>query len=114
MPPWQAHPHCPTEARNQLEEIVQALPEAYLQPPQKDEEFDSHESCFQRLQGYALSQGFAVVKVSGGVNSKRVRYRYQCIHHGKETRNTRRLEPHVERGAEGKPITQRQREATHI
>jgi uncharacterized Fe-S cluster-containing radical SAM superfamily protein len=46
----------------------------YLKPPQKDEEFDSHESCVRRLQEYALSQGFAVVKVSGGVNLKRARY----------------------------------------
>ena len=110
---WQAHPQCPPEARNQLEKLVQALPAAYLKAPQKGEEFGSHESCIRRLQGYALSQGFAVVKVSGGINSKSARYRYKCIHHSKETRNSRQLELHVERDTEGRPTTQRQRESTH-
>jgi hypothetical protein len=105
MSPWQAHPHYPPEARNQLEKIVQALPEAYLKPPQKGEEFDSHESCIRRLQGYALSQGFAVVKTSGGINSKNARCQYKCIHHGKKTRNYRQLELHVERDTEGRPTT---------
>ncbi|KAF7505209.1 hypothetical protein GJ744_001138 [Endocarpon pusillum] len=113
MATWQAHPHCPPEAQNRLKKIVQALPEAYLEPPQKREEFDGHESCIRRLQGYALSRGFAVVKVSGGINSKRAHYQYKCIHHGKETRNHRQLELHVERDADGKPTTKRQRESTH-
>jgi hypothetical protein len=86
---WQAHPRCPPEARNQLEKVVQALPEAYLKPPQVGEKFESSESCIRRLQGYALSQEFAVVKISDGVNLKRARYRYQCIHYDKETRNSR-------------------------
>ena len=114
MAPWQAHPLCPDEARNKLENAVQALPEAYLIPPQKGEEFKDSDSCIRRLQGYALSQGFAVVKVSGGPNQKIPRYQYKCVHHGKETRNYRELEAHVERDPVSKKlITKRQREGTH-
>ncbi|KAF7503405.1 hypothetical protein GJ744_009713 [Endocarpon pusillum] len=110
---WQAHPLCPPEARNRLQDIVQGLPEAYLLPPQTGEEFENPESCLRRLQGYALSKGFAVIKVSGSTDSKRVRIQYRCIHHGKQTQNNRRLELHVERDSEGRTITQRQRESTH-
>ena len=102
--PWQAHPLCPPEARNRLRNIVEALPEAYLLPPQAGEEFGSPESCMRRLQGYALSKGFAVVKVSGSTDSKRVRIQYCCIHHSKETKNNRRLERYVEYDSEGKAV----------
>jgi hypothetical protein len=111
--PWQAHPLCPGEARNRLQNIVEALPEAYLSPPQKEEEFESSESCLRRLQGYALTKSFAVVKVSSSTDSKRVRIQYRCIHYGKETENKRQLKRHVERDSEGKPTTQRQRKGTH-
>jgi hypothetical protein len=113
MTPWQAHSLCPPEARNRLETIVQALPEAYLSPPQAGEEFESAESCIRRLQGYALSKGFAVVKVSGSADLKRVRIQYRCVHHGNETKNNRRLERHIQYDSEGKPISKRQRESTH-
>jgi uncharacterized Fe-S cluster-containing radical SAM superfamily protein len=73
MTPWQAHPLCPPEARNRLENIVEALPKAYLSSPQAGEEFESPESCIRRLQGYALSKGFAIVKVSGSTDLKRMR-----------------------------------------
>jgi hypothetical protein len=112
MNTWQAHPLCPPEARDKLKDIVKALPEAYLLPPQADEEYESPESCMRRLQGYALTKGFAVVKVSGSTNSKRARIRYGCIHRGTETRNKRGLKRHVERDLMGKPITKRQREGT--
>jgi hypothetical protein len=104
---WQAHPQCPTDARNKLQNIVQALPAAYLSPPQDGEEFDGEDSCIRRLQGYALSKGFAVVKTSGSASSssKRVRVQFRCIHHGVETKNNRQLELHVERDSEGKILT---------
>jgi hypothetical protein len=63
------------------------------------------ESCLCRLQGYALTKGFAVVKVSGSTDSKRVRIQYRCIHYGKETENKRQLERYIERDSESKPTT---------
>jgi hypothetical protein len=102
---WQAHPLCLREARNRLQNIVEALPEAYLSPLQAGEEFESSESCLRRLQRYTLTKGFAVVKVSGSTDFKYVRIQYRCIHHGKETENKRQLERYIERDLKGKPTT---------
>ena len=113
MSSWQAHPHCPSDARAKLEKAVQALPEAYLAPLCKNEEFETPEACLRRLQGYALSQGFAVVQKSGSMKQKRPRFQYKCIHHGKETQNNRQLELHVERDTEGNLITRRKRDGTY-
>jgi hypothetical protein len=49
MSSWQAHPHCPSDARAKLEKAVQALPEVYLAPLCKGEEFESPETCLRRL-----------------------------------------------------------------
>jgi hypothetical protein len=111
---WQAHPLCPPEARNRLETIIQALPEAYLSPPQAGEEFESAESCIRRLQGYALSKGFAVVKVSGSTDLKRVRIQYRCVYHGNKTKNNRRLKRHIQYNPESKSISKRQHKSTYI
>lgn len=65
--------------------------------PQKDEDFESSRNCFRRLQGYALSQGFAVVPKSGRMKQKSPLLHLKCMHHGKEMRNDRQLELHIER-----------------
>jgi hypothetical protein len=70
---WRAHPDCPPGVRKKLENAVQALPAKYLEPLQGGEEFESPEACLRRLQEYALSKGFAVVKASGSLQSKRPR-----------------------------------------
>jgi hypothetical protein len=67
MSSWQAYPHCPSDTRVKLEKAVQALPEVYLAPLCKGEEFESPETCLRRLQGYTLSQRFAVVQKSGSL-----------------------------------------------
>jgi hypothetical protein len=61
MSSWQAHPHCPSDARAELEKAVQALLEAYLALLCRRKEFESPETCLRRLQEYALSQEIAVV-----------------------------------------------------
>jgi hypothetical protein len=85
MNAWQAHPLCPPEARDMLKKLVEALSEGYLLPPQEGEEFESPESYIRRLQGYALIKGFTVIKISGSLDSKRVRIQYRYIHRNKET-----------------------------
>ena len=109
---WRADPACPAAIRNKLERVVQALPAEYLASPRNGEEFTSAEACLRRLQGYALSEGFAVVKAAGSLRSKRPRIQYKCIHHGKDTRNTRHLEDHRQQDSEDTIITRRKREAT--
>jgi hypothetical protein len=65
------------------------------------EVFDNPDVCKERLQGWALSQGFAIVQKSGSLKSARPRFEFRCIHHGDKTANTHQLEEHVERDEEG-------------
>ena len=69
------------------------VPTAWLISPQDSELFDRPDEAFARLQGYALGAGFAVVK---GPTTP-IRKIYQCIHHGRATRNIRKLSDRVER-----------------
>jgi hypothetical protein len=101
MSAWNAHPACPPDVRVKIERAVRALPAGYLNPPYGGEVFESAEACLRRLQGFVLSKGFAVVKVSGSLSSKRPRIQYKCIHYRKDTRNFRQLEDHTKRDTEG-------------
>ncbi|ERF72701.1 hypothetical protein EPUS_04754 [Endocarpon pusillum Z07020] len=73
--------------------------------------FDNIELCTARLQDWALSQGFAIVRRSG---SEKKRAIFLCIHHGAASKNTRQLEDHVERDDEGKITSRRKQESTSI
>ena len=91
-----------------VEDAVRAFDSAWLLPPQQGELFDNPKACLRRLQGYALSQGFAVVTTT----SKKNRAQFACIHHGVETRNWRGLEEYIQKDAEGKILSSRKREDT--
>ena len=109
--PWSLNPLCPPHIIPILEQAVLALPHSFLIPPAIGELFENKEDCLKRLQGYALSAGFAVVQTSRGPN-KTPRFRFQCIYHGIETRNSRNLEEDVEYNDEGELISQRRQQAT--
>ncbi|KAF7511454.1 hypothetical protein GJ744_004643 [Endocarpon pusillum] len=104
---WTAHPDCPEHLKPELERRVRSLPSSFLLPPIANEVFDNPNVCYERLQGWALSQGFAIVRTSGSVKQKRPRFEFRCIHHGGETANTRKLEDHVIRDEEGTIISRR-------
>jgi hypothetical protein len=97
MSSWRAYPNCPSGIRSRPEKAVQALPVGYLEPLQRDKVFESAEVCLRRLQGYALGQGFAVVKTSGSLQSKRPRIQYKCVYYTRETKNNRQLETYIQR-----------------
>jgi hypothetical protein len=96
----------PEHLRPAFERLVAAIPAPWLVAPISGEVFDSKDMCRKRLQAYALTQGFAVVVRK----SDKDRIILHCVHHGIETRNDRGLEPWVERDAEGKIVSQRQRD----
>ena len=114
LPVWNAHPNCPAHLRGAIEQRVRALPAHFLEEPEAGEVFGDVDLCQERLQGWALSQGFAIARLSGSMKQVRPRFYFRCIHHGKETANTRNLEEHVDRNKEGKITTRRQRESTNI
>lgn len=93
-PVWSPPSGLTDTARNALIKGVDRVPSAWLLPPQDGELFDRPTEVYARLQGYALSTGFAVV---GGSGSTSVRKNYLCIHHGDSTQNNRKLSARVEK-----------------
>jgi MULE transposase domain len=111
--PWSAKPGCPRHHRAAVERLVNALPSSYLLPPLSGEVFDSLEDCNRRLRGYALAEGFDVVRKGGGTKAN-PSYRFKCLFHGSNTQNNRKLEDYVEKDSEGKISSKRQRDATNV
>ena len=85
-PAWRAKPRCPKHLVAVLERAVNALPPAWLLQPTTGEVFDSIEYCKRRLQGYALAEGFKVIRTRGGTK-KAPRARFGCSKHGESIRN---------------------------
>jgi len=111
---WNAHPECPEHIKADLEARVRSFPPSYLLAPIAGEVFDNLELCKERLQGWALSQGFAIVRTSGSEKRAKQRFEFRCIHHENKTANTRQLEDHVERDEENVITTRRKQEFTNI
>ena len=68
----------------QIDAAVAALPAAHRQAPYKGEIVDSKEAGLQRLQDWAFTHGFAIATESGTAT----RVRFECVHHGKQTKNS--------------------------
>jgi hypothetical protein len=84
-PLWTAHPDCPEHVQKELETRVRSFPPSFLLAPVAGEVFENGDVCKERLQGWALSQGFAFVRKSGSMKSARPRFEFRCIHHGDDT-----------------------------
>jgi hypothetical protein len=110
---WHAKPGCPAHHRAAVERIVNSLPLSYLSPPVSGEIFDSLDDCNSRLRGFALAEGFDIVKHGGGTKKVPVS-RYKCIFHGTDSRNYRKLKDYVEKDSEGKITSRRKRDATSV
>jgi len=89
-------------------DTVGSLDASFLVEPVAGEQFDTHEACFIRLQGYVLSQGFAIVALT----SKAKEAQFGCIRHGEKPRNTHGLEKYVVKDEEGNILTRRKKENT--
>ena len=89
---------------------MESFDSSWLLPPQKGEVFQTAKDCLRRLQGYALSRGFAVVTTT----SKQSRAQFACIHHRTETKNWRELEDRVDKDSGGSIVSLRKKEATSI
>jgi hypothetical protein len=111
---WQAKPGCPAHLRDVVERFVNTRDPAWRVPPaSKGEVFESFEQCQERLNVWAMIEGFAVV-VRGRGDPKNPCKRFLCIHHDDKTRNYWKLEEEVEKDSDGYIISVRQRDATHI
>ena len=72
----------------QIAAATAALPQSHLSEPAEDEIVNSIDAGYLRIQNWAFTQGFAVVKES----RKPTRQVLQCVHHHHDTRNTRKKE----------------------
>src|SRR5437763_1547660 len=107
-PAFVAHALCPPHLCTMVEDAIEAFDSTWLLPPQQGELFDNPKACLRRLQGYILSQGFAVVITS----SKKTRALFTYIHYVTKTRNWCRLEEYIKRDTEGNILSSRKREDT--
>jgi hypothetical protein len=64
---WSPYPDCPEHVKPELEARVRSFPPSFLQALIAGEVFDNSDVCQERLQGWALSQGFAIVRKSGSL-----------------------------------------------
>jgi len=80
----------PPQLAAQIKAVTEALPPAHCVEPQDDEEVNSIEDGFRRLQDWAFTQGFAIVKESLK-KRMRITQTFHCAHHGDKPRNTRKL-----------------------
>jgi hypothetical protein len=94
---WTAHPECPEHVKSDLKAHVRSFSPPFLLALVAGEVFDNPDVCKERLQGWALSQGFAIVQKSGSLKSAKPRFEFHYIHHGDKTANTCQLEEHIKR-----------------
>ena len=110
---WQAPSGCPDHIRYVLEKAVNSYPPIWLEEPSTGEVFSSIEECQNRLIAFSLSQGFDIVVL----NSRKIPQpgtTWACIHHGKETKNWRKLPYIVEKDDKGEIVGERKRNLTVV
>ena len=100
-----AHALCPPHLCKLVEDTVEAFDSAQLLPPQQGELFESAKDCLRRLQGYALSCGFAVVTTT----SKKGRAQFAYIYYKAETKNYYNLKVYINRDKNNNIINKRKR-----
>lgn len=83
-----------------VKKVVDSMPAHHLLPPKTGEEFDSIEAAFNRLQDYAFTKGFLIVKYSGNpIGTERPRQIFACKHHSEHTQNNRNLDDFTGEGS---------------
>src|SRR5205809_6575484 len=85
-PAWRAKPRCPKHLVVILEHAVNALPPAWLLQPTTGEVFDSIEHCKRRLQDYALTKDFEVVRTGEDIK-KASKTHFKCLKYEESTKN---------------------------
>ncbi len=69
-----------------IQKAIEAVPPSHRRPPTADEIVEDQEAGFERLQGWAFTQGFALVVES----RTKKRLRAECANHHKKTKGWRK------------------------
>jgi hypothetical protein len=92
------------ELAAQLAAAVAALPPTHRRNPE-GEPTESREAAFVRLQDRAITKGFALVKESAKTKDGQVVRQYlDCVHHKKDTKNSRKLAEDEEPGPASRAV----------
>jgi hypothetical protein len=75
MASWEPHLSLDPCLVNEVQRAIESLPPSHLLPPEAGEVFENPEECLERLQNFAMSQGFVVVQRSKEVNKRYRTYR---------------------------------------
>jgi len=105
-PAFVAHALYPLHLRKLVEDTMEAFDSAWLLSSQQGELFESAKDCLRRLQGYALSCGFAVVITT----SKKSRAQFAYIYYEAETKNCRNLKVYINKDKNNNIINKYKRE----
>ena len=100
-----------THQRSTFDWAIAGLLSAFLGFPITGEVFDDPAIYKARLQGFSLSQGFAVVI---GKSNKNAFIEFLYIHYSAKTRNNRQLEDQIERNLKDKIVSRRKRSNTQV
>jgi hypothetical protein len=101
-PLWTAYSDCPKHIKSELKARVRSFPASFLLPLIAGEVFENPDTCQERLRGWALSKGFAIVQKSDSLKQAHPRSNFHYIHHRDDIANTRKLEKHVKRDEENR------------
>lgn len=73
------------ELQVRMQHAITAMPPAHLSRQALGETVLTRDEAYKRLQNWAFIKGFAI----SFLNSSSDRVRFQCVHHGADTKNTR-------------------------
>jgi hypothetical protein len=81
------------ELRAQIDASIAAIPAAHRIAPIDGKYTESRDAAFERLQDWAFTQGFAIVRDSCKTEKGQiVRAYFDCVHHKKFTKNCGKLQ----------------------
>jgi hypothetical protein len=105
------HPLCPESHRELVQRTIDRIPPLYWTLPATGDVMRDLGVFEAHVRAASFCAGFDVVKEGGG-SAIAPGLRLQCIHHGLETQNTRKLEHRVTRDEEGEIVSRRQLDNT--
>jgi hypothetical protein len=82
-------------------------------PPRTDEVFNNLNDCQSILRGFALAEGFNIIKHDGDIK-KAFSSKYKCIFHSRDTQNYYKLENYIERDSKSRITSKRQKDVTSV
>ena len=101
---WHTKPSYPIHYRITVEYIVNTYFPFYLVLLALDKIFNSLEESNRRMRGYALAEGFDIVRHGGGTKAL-PNYRFKCIFYGSKIQNYYKLENHIKKNSKEKVIS---------